>query len=172
MAWVSGKHAADFTVSLLVSCLFMPRRESSHSSMLSCSPLLHNIRGGISILILVLRSLIFIPTQWVNWQLGCKQKGKVRASEERAEEEKAGDGKTSARGFAAFDAARGAGTAADREGDERTCGYGATSQSEAFGGSRKVAHASRPPPVSNKHASWPKCSGRPIAKGTRRRPGR
>jgi oxalate decarboxylase family bicupin protein len=47
MAWVSGKHAADFTVSLLVSCLFMPRRESSHSSMLSCSPLLHNIRDGI-----------------------------------------------------------------------------------------------------------------------------
>src|SRR6266496_1578671 len=86
--------------------------------------------------------VIRIGTKRHNWQLGCKQKEKVRESEERAEEEKAGDGKTSARGFAAFDEARGAGTAADREGDERTRGYSATRQSAACGGSRKVAHES------------------------------
>jgi ABC-2 type transport system ATP-binding protein len=80
--------------------------------------------------------------KWVNWQLGCKQEGKVRESEERAEEEKAGDGKTSARGFAAFDEVRGAGTRADHQSHERASGYGEASQSAACGGSREVAHES------------------------------
>jgi len=44
---VSGKHLADFPVSLMVSCSFKRIPSLSHVSILCCSTPLHNIRDGV-----------------------------------------------------------------------------------------------------------------------------
>src|SRR5258708_36263885 len=67
-------------------------------------------------------------------------KGERMKEEEGTTQEKASNGKSSERGFAVVRQAGGAGTAAGRQSHERTDRYGATSQSPAGSGSRKVAH--------------------------------
>src|SRR5258708_32101216 len=71
-------------------------------------------------------------------------KGEGMKEEEGTTEEKARNGKSSERGFAVVRQAGGAGTAAGRQGHERTDRYGAAGPTPTAQCSRKWAHGRRP----------------------------